>query len=190
MPSSPVLWQPVPARPLAPPPPVREGAQPGRYMKAGGTPLSWAAVPLSHRLDSSLWGSPMPSTAPQEVARSSSTGGLAPHSLAPLQPLARPSPAPLLSALWHLLPTGHTGPHLIMSAACSTDTLSTVVEFIRRIRSPGCSLPSAVLPAGDRHTVSHDSTTPADLLPPGMLTASSSSHLPPTCLSNRLWMAK
>lgn len=54
----------------------------------------------------------------------------------------------------------------MISAARLTDMSSTAVEFIRRSWSPGCSFPSAVLPAGNRHVVSHDSTATADLLPP------------------------
>lgn len=64
----------------------------------------------------------------------------------------------------------------MMSAACSTDRLSTAVEFIRRSWSPGCSFPSAVLPAGEQHSVGHDKATPADVLPPGTLTANSAWH--------------
>lgn len=101
-------------------------------------------------------------------------GGPAPHSHATLVETPSPRASPL-SPLPPLIPTGHAGPHLMISAARLTDMSSTAVEFIRRSWSPGCSFPSAVLPAGNRHVVSHDSTATADLTH----TASCSSHPAP-----------
>lgn len=88
-------------RPVAPLPPLRgralseAGHSPlstATVQESGGTSLSWAAVPFSRRVDSSLWDRPPPCAAPWEAPRSSSAGGPAPHSCTPLQPLVRPGP--------------------------------------------------------------------------------------------------